>query len=107
MSAKDRTRGVILYLTQAKHSSYRQRDSQRQLQLSVKLLYAHYNAVQRDDVLFLHQGDVTLSQQQSVLSLCTPGTASFRVLPGEHFQLPSGINASKPWQYSKKFKNRK
>ena len=97
------SRGVIVYLTQANHSSYKHRDSQQQLHLSVRLLYQHYNAVQRDDVRFLHEGDVTPEQQRSVLSLCTPGTARFHVLPRHHFELPTHIDRTRRWQYPHKF----
>ena len=64
--ATTRSLGVILYLTQAKHSSYKERDAQANLKMSVKLLYKNYNAEHRDDVLFLHDGNVTRDQQDAV-----------------------------------------
>ena len=97
-------RGAIVYLTQANHSSYKTRQSQQQLRLSVELLYKNYNAVQRDSVIFFHTGDVSQQQQQSVLSLCVPNTAQFRELPRHHFQVPASVvsNPAK-WQYARKF----
>ena len=97
-------RGVIVYLTQANHSSYKGRQSQQQLQLSVRLLYHNYNAVQRDDVIFFHTGDVSHTQQQAVLSLCTSNTARFRELPRAHFRLPAWVeNDVTKWAYARKF----
>ena len=96
-----------MYLTQGKHSSYKERDTQANLHMSVRLLYRNYNAAHRDDVLFLHSpGDVTLAQRQSVLALCTPGTARFHELAAEHFALPDGHRAWAPparWRYMRKF----
>ena len=37
----------------------------QQLQKSVGLLYQNYNARERDDVVFLHTGDVTPPMQQA------------------------------------------
>ena len=95
-------RGVIIYLTQANHSSYKGRNSQLQLQQSIRLLYEHYNNAHRDDVVVFHQGDVKPAQQQAVLSLCVPGTARFHVLPPHHFQQPPDVGPER-WQYARKF----
>ena len=101
------TRLAIVYLTQGKHSSYKDRDTQANLHMSVRLLYRNYNAAHRDDVLFLHApGDVTLAQRQSILALCTPGTARFHELAAEHFALPDGHRAWAPparWRYMRRF----
>ena len=98
-----RSLGVIVYLTQgARHSSYGQ-STVEQLRKSVALLYEHYNAKQRDDVLFLHTGDVDTSMQQRVLELCGE-EASFFEIDKQHFRLPSGVDpTSKEWLFPKKF----
>lgn len=99
-------RGAIVYLTQARHSSYKGRDSQANLRLSVRLLYQNYNAKHRDDVLFFHSGDVTPVQQQAVLSLCVAGTAQFYELPSRHFELPAAHRnwiKQAQWKYIRKF----
>ena len=83
--------GVIVYLTQgARHSSYGQ-STMQQLRKSVSLLYEHYNARERDDVAFLHTGDVTLPMQASVLRLCGP-EARFVQLEKHHWELPPGVD---------------
>ena len=51
------TIGAIVYLAQARHSSYG-RDSLKLLHASVESLFRHYNGKHHDDVLFLHFGDV-------------------------------------------------
>ena len=77
--------GVIVYLTQGKqHSSYGQ-STMEQLRKSVGLLYQNYNTQQRDDVVFLHTGDVNAQQQASVLSLCGE-EARFVELAKHHFE---------------------
>jgi len=94
---------VIVYLTQgARHSSYGQSTTQ-QLQKSVGLLYKHYNAQQRDDVVFLHTGDVDAAMQASVLGQCGP-EARFVQLAKHHFQLPPGVDPKSPlWLFPNKF----
>lgn len=82
------SRGVIVYLTQSgRHSSYG-RDSSALLRESVRLLFANYNAAQLDDLWFLHQGDVRLEEQQSVLRMCHPANAKYVTLDRRHFELP-------------------
>ena len=95
--------GVIVYLTQgARHSSYGQSTAE-QLKKSVGLLYEHYNAAQRDDVVFLHTGDVGAEMQADVLSVCGP-EARFYQLPKRHFELPDGVDPkSKQWLFPNKF----
>ena len=95
--------GAIVYLTQgARHSSYGQ-STMQQLRKSVGLLYENYNAKQRDDVVFLHTGDVTAPMQASVLSLCGP-EARFVQLAKHHFELPPGVDPhSKEWLFPNKF----
>ena len=95
--------GAIVYLTQGgQHSSYGQ-STMQQLHKSVGLLYKHYNAKQRDDVVFLHTGDVDDKQQESVLRLCG-AEARFVLLAKRHFQLPPGVDPkSKQWLFPNKF----
>ena len=89
------TLGAIVYLAQTRHNSYA-RDSMAMLRQSVKLLHTHYNARQRDDVLFLHapDGNVSEQHQQQLVAMCRPAVARFVDLPGWHWELPPG--ASKP-----------
>jgi hypothetical protein len=98
-----RSGGAIVYLTQGKrHSSYGQSTAE-QLKKSVGLLYEHYNAVQHDDVLFLHTGDVGAEMQADVLSVCGP-EARFYQLAKHHFELPPGVDpTSKLWLFPNKF----
>ena len=67
------TLGAIVYLAQTRHNSYA-RDSMGMLRQSVKLLHTHYNARQRDDVLFLHapDGNVSEQHQQQLVAMCRP-----------------------------------
>lgn len=96
-------RPAIVYLTQAKHSSYPGRDSLSLLKQSVQLLYQHYNAAQRHDVLFFHTGDVPQKMQDEVLALCIGSTARFHQLESHHFSLPPGTPPASSWRYAKKF----
>ena len=67
------SRGVIVYLTQARHSSYPGRDCFTLLKKSVTLLFHYYNRRARDDVLFLQpeqEQQLTSSQQEQILTLC-------------------------------------
>lgn len=98
-----RSGGAIVYLTQGKrHSSYGQSTAE-QLKKSVGLLYENYNAQQRDDVLFLHTGDVGAEMQSDVLSVCGP-EARFYQLAKRHFELPAGVDpTSKLWLFPNKF----
>lgn len=95
--------GAIVYLTQgARHSSYGQ-STHAQLHKSVQLLYENYNRAQRDDVVFLHTGDVQPDAQRSVLQLCGP-EARFVTLAKHHFQLPADVDPkSKAWLWPNKF----
>lgn len=77
---------------------------QRSLRSSVKLLFRNYNAVQRDDMLFFHTGDVTLAAQAEVLGLCTGSRARFLQLEDHHFATPRGTPPEHLWRYGKKFK---
>ena len=92
-----------MYLTQGKrHSSYGQ-SMLEQLKKSVGLLYEHYNAKQRDDVVLLHTGDVDAAMQADVLSLCGP-EARFHFLAKRHFELPPGVDPnSRQWLFPEKF----
>ena len=89
------TLGAIVYLAQTRHNSYA-RDSMALLRQSVKLLHTHYNARQRDDVLFLHapDGNVSEQHQQQLVAMCRPAVARFVDLPRWYWELPPG--ASKP-----------
>lgn len=74
-----------------------------QLRKSVGLLYEHYNAKQRDDIVFLHTGDVTPEMQASVLKHCG-AEARFVELAKRHFTLPPGVDPkSKLWLFPNKF----
>lgn len=95
-----RSMGVIVYLTQVRHSSYG-RDSLFLLRRSVRLLFAHYNRRARDDVLFLHTG-VPLLEQHRVTSLCAGSHAHWMELPHEHFVLPAKIN-QKTWRLARRY----
>ena len=93
-----------MYLTQANHSSYKGRNSQEQLRQSVRLLYSNYNDIQRDDVIFMHTGDIAVPQQESLLRLCANGTARFHELAHQHFAVPEGLKVpSSQWKYRRKF----
>ena len=72
------TLGAIVYLAQTRHNSYA-RDSMGMLRQSVKLLHTHYNARQRDDVLFLHapDGNVSEQHQHQLVAMCRPAVARF------------------------------
>ena len=96
-------RPAIVYLTQAKHSSYAGRDSLGLLKQSVRLLFENYNSAYRHDLLFFHTGDVSLTVQQEVLSLCMGSYARFHELASHHFSIPPGTPAQKTWRYNKKF----
>lgn len=65
------TLGVIVYLAQARHSSYG-RDSLQLLRLSVRSLMQNYNFRNRDDMLFLHAGDINMTSQRSILAELGP-----------------------------------
>ena len=55
------------------------------------MLYRNYNARAKDDVLFLHTGDVPLNAQRDVLELCAGGGhARFHQLAAHHFEIPKG-----------------
>ena len=92
-----------MYLTQGKqHSSYGQ-SMVEQLKKSVGLLYKHYNKQARDDVIFLHTGDVDATMQADVLSLCGP-EARFHTIAKQHFELPVGVDpTSERWLFPHKF----
>ena len=90
------TIGAIVYLAQARHSSYG-RDSLKLLHASVESLFRHYNEKHRDDVLFLHFGDVNHTAQQSVLNLCSGAHARFLQLPQSYFQIPNGTPPVHKW----------
>lgn len=85
-----RTDGVIVYLTQKRHSSYGT-DSLAQLKQSVALLYKHYNAAHQDDVIFFHDA-VDEASQQRVLALCDTRQSTARFMNiTSHFKLPFGV----------------
>lgn len=94
--------GVIVYLTQLRHSSYG-RNSLELLKQSVNLLYRHYNSAHQDDVLFFHTGDFPLTAQQEVLALCLNSRARFYELPKHHFEVPPGTPPMQSWRYIAKF----
>ena len=88
-------RACIAYLTQLRHSSYREHDSQiGVLQQSLRLLHEHYNAVYRHDVLLFHTGDFhNEADQRSVLAPIGEAgrTARFLRVPDEHWRLPVDV----------------
>lgn len=69
----------------------------------MKLLFEHYNAVQRDDLIFFHTGDMTPDAQSEVLTLCAGSHARFMQLEPHHFSLPDGTPPSRQWRFAKKF----
>ena len=70
---------------------------------SVTLLFENYNAMQRDDMIFFHTGDVPPDAQADVLSLCSGSDARFLELERHHFQTPPGTPPESSWRYAKKF----
>ena len=85
-------RGVIIYLAQVTHSSYG-RDSLDLLKRSLRSLFTHYNNVQRDDVVILHQGDFTPAIQASFLAEYKDKPVTFRLLDEQKycFALPPNM----------------
>ena len=95
--------GVIVYLTQARHSSYG-RDSLKLLRDSLRSLVESYLAEHRDDVLFLHYGEVPADQQRALISQCGQGVrARFMTLPQNYTTVPPGTPPQSTWLHSRKF----
>ena len=97
--------GVIVYLAQARHSSYG-RDSLKLLRGSVASLADNYLRLTnpRDDVLFLHFGEVPTSEQHSLVRLCGVDIhARFALVPSNYSTLPPGTTPMEKWQHPKKF----
>ena len=90
-----KSRGVIVYLAQARHSSYG-RDSISLLRMSVASLFRYYNSRAGDDVIFFHTG-LERMEQHSVLRLCTGARARFLRVPARHFTAPRGLPPAKQW----------
>jgi len=98
-----RTAGVIVYLAQARHSSYG-RDSMKMLTESVHSLVDNYLAVHHDDVLFLHYGEVPQAKQKDLLALCGVDVhARFMVLPKEYTAVPKGTPPKVKWLHRRRF----
>ena len=97
--------GVIVYLAQARHSSYG-RDSLKLLRGSVASLADNYLSLTNpiDDVLFLHFGEVPTSEQHSLVRLCGVGIhARFALVPSKYSTLPPGTTPIKKWLHPNKF----
>ena len=94
MSTTPRPRGVIVYLTQVKHASYRTRDSLGLLRTSLTTLVRNYLDEWRDDCLLLHNGDFDEATKASVLGPFRGLPISFRVIPDRYWHLPPWLNAS-------------
>ena len=95
--------GVIVYLAQARHSSYG-RDSLALLRRSLSSLMQNYNAVQRDDIMFLHTGDVNKSAQRSILTAVGNDVAARFVQLGAYdFALPPGLPNRSYWTQAAQF----
>lgn len=97
------TAGVIVYLAQARHSSYG-RDSLKLLRGSVLSLVENYLAQHRDDVLFLHYGEVPTAQQEELVGSCGTGVhARFMKLGSNHTTLPPGTPPPSEWMHRRRF----
>ena len=95
-------RGVIVYLTQLSHSSYKGKDSLGLLQASLDTLVLNYLHEHRDDVLLLHTGDFDReADQRRVLSRFSGQDLPIRFhrLADKYWSLPSWIdsNSSRNW----------
>ena len=98
----ERTSGVIVYLAQNRHSSYG-RNSLRLLRRSVMGLMTHYNGKQRDDMLFLHTGDLNRTVQHEILSLCNNVHARMQLLDPHDFQVPPQTPPQSKWKQAGTF----
>ena len=93
--------GVIVYLAQARHSSYG-RDSLKLLRGSISSLVENYLAAHKDDVMFLHFGEVPLSEQRTLVALCGEGVyARFLTVPANYSTVPAGTPEKQ--MHSRKF----
>lgn len=99
---RKQTLGAIVYLTQARHSSY-DRDSLALLRRSVQLIGEHYNHAQQDDMVFFHTGDISLAAQHSILGECGQTYARFERLPRSDFSIPPGTPNESTWLQPKAF----
>ena len=91
--APPRAHGVIVYLTQVRHSTYANKDSLGLLRGSLASLAKHYLEVHRDDTLLLHTGDFDEpSLQRLVLAPFTALPISFVRLPEKYWSLPPWLN---------------
>jgi len=93
-----RARGVIVYLTQVKHSSYG-RDSLAELRQSLESLVNNYLRRHRDETLLLHTGKFNSPQlQELVLSPFSDEQPqlpiSFMRLESRYLSLPPWVNAT-------------
>jgi hypothetical protein len=97
------TLGVIVYLAQARHSSYG-RDSLQLLRLSVRSLMQNYNFRNRDDMLFLHAGDINMTSQRSILAELGPDVVGrFKQLGPYDFEVPPGLPPRNEWAQARSF----
>ena len=99
-----RSGGVIVYLAQARHSSYG-RDSLKLLRSSVASLAENYLSLTnpKDDVLFLHFGEVPAFEQRTLTAMCGETIrARFSLVPRNYSTLPPGVT-TRGWLHARKF----
>ena len=99
-----RSGGVIVYLAQARHSSYG-RDSLKLLRSSVASLAENYLILTnpKDDVLFLHFGEVPAFEQRTLTAMCGETIrARFSLVPRNYSTLPPGVT-TRGWLHARKF----
>ena len=98
-----RTLGVIVYLTQARHSSYG-RDSLKLLRRSVEALVENYLAEHNDDVIFLHYGEVPRDRQDELIAVCGSSVhARFLTLNSSFTTPPPGTPPQSKWMHRNRF----
>jgi hypothetical protein len=97
------SRGVIVFLTQKQHSSYKS-NTLMEINRSVSFLYRFYNSEQQDDVIFFHTGEMGDLEQSRILSLCDTSNSTARFLDvGEYFRLPPGVPDASKWRFRARF----
>lgn len=98
-----RTLGVIVYLAQARHSSYG-RDSLKLLRRSVDALVENYLAEHNDDVIFLHYGEVPRDRQDELIAVCGSSVhARFLTLNSSFTTPPPGTPPQSKWMHRNRF----
>ena len=97
-----RSEGVVVYLAQARHSSYG-RDSLKLLRDSVRHLATNYLNEHCDDVMFMHFGEVNEASQAQVLQLAGEVHARFYLLDEQYRTTPLGTPPESQWKMRQKF----